>query len=115
MTIYQLKSGRSILDRYRSRRGKDKSKEMVGVRISPEVKESLEAVAEHEGTNTSTLLRSLAREFVLAVELFDIEGGLTEAIAVESLNDIEAWYASDDEVAETVADLRAIIDTTTDY
>lgn len=110
--MHRLKHGRSILERYRSRRSSDGRKEMVGVRVSPEVKERLEAVAEREGTTTSTLLRSLAREFVLAVELFDRDDGLKEAIAVESLKDIEAWYADDDQIAAAATELRSTLDTT---
>jgi predicted DNA-binding protein len=113
--VYQLKHGRSVLDRYRSRRSGEEGKEMVGVRVSPEVKQRLQTVADEEGTTTSSLLRSLARELVLAVELSQRDDGITEAIAVESLKDIEAWYSDNDQVAAAAADLRTAIDTTAEY
>ena len=110
--MYRLKGGRSILDRYRSRRNTDGRKEMVGVRLSPEVKERLERIAKQEGMTTSTILRSLVREFVLSVELSDRDVALREAIAVESLKDIESWYADDDTISAPAAQLRSSIDTT---
>lgn len=113
--MHRLKSGRSILDRYRSRRDGDGRKETIGVRVSPEIKDRLETIAEQEGTNVSTLLRSIAREFVLAVELSDLDEGVREAIAVESLKDIETWYGDEREIATVAAELRSIIDTTSDY
>lgn len=112
--MYHLENSRSVLDRYRSRRSSDGRKEMVGVRVSPEVRERLEAIAKQEETTVSTLLRSLARESVLAAELSTLDDGLIEAIAVESLKDIEAWYGDEDAVATTAAQLRSIIDTTTE-
>jgi len=46
--VYQLKNSRSVLDRYQSRRSSDGRKDMVGVRVSPEVRERLETIAEQE-------------------------------------------------------------------
>lgn len=111
--MYQLESGRSILDRYRSRRNSDGPKEVVGFRVSPEVREYLETVAEQEGMETSTLLRCIAREFILTIELTDFGEGLKEAIAVESLKDIETWYSKEDAIAGPAAQIRSLIDTTT--
>jgi hypothetical protein len=52
---------------------------------------------------------------VLAVELSVLDEGLTEAVAVASLNDIETWYAEEDQIPAAAADLRSLVDTTTEY